>query len=127
MNLVFAISICYFGSIASQEMAISATDFHWTRTLSQNSWREDPVGARPAALSSAGASVLERAFVDDGDREPRRGARIGLLFRKACNGSYEKWQKWAPFRSSGTQRAIAVDKPRPGMCAASHRNVWSVD
>jgi len=79
------------------------------------------------ALSSAGASVLERAFVDDGDREPRRGARIGLLFRKACNGSYEKWQKWAPFRSSGTQRAIAVDKPRPGMCAASHRNVWSVD
>ena len=108
-------------------MAISATDFHWTRTLSQNSWREDPVGARPAALSSAGASVLERAFVDDGDREPRRGARIGLLFRKACNGSYEKWQKWAPFRSSGTQRAIAVDKRRPGMCAASHRNVWSVD
>ena len=81
-------------------MAISATDFHWTRTLSQNSWREDPVGARPAALSSAGASVLERACVDDGDREPRRGARIGLLFRKACNGSYEKWQKWAPFRSS---------------------------
>ena len=127
MNLVFAISICYFGSIASQEMAISATDFHWTRTLSQNSWREDPVGARPAALSSAGASVLERAFVDDGDREPRRGARIGLLFRKACNGSYEKWQKWAPFRSSGTQRAIAVDKPRPGMCAASHRNGRRID
>ena len=81
------------------------------------------------ALSSAGASVLERACVDDGDREPRRGARIGRLgrragplFRKARNGS-----KWAPFRSSGTQRAIAVDKPRPGMCAASHRNGRRID
>ena len=108
-------------------MAISATDFHWTRTLSQNSWREDPVGARPAALRSAGASVNERAYVVGYARAPQTGARIGLLIRKACNGSYEKWQKWAPFRSSGTQRAIAVDKPRPGMCAASHRKVWSVD